>query len=149
MLSNWIMHYWQTTTHKAWVAYYMLRFSARLTWRAVVHDLSKYTPSESEGFVRNIRRLRTTTYGTPEYKALLDDIKPSIALHYARNSHHPEHYDNGISDMDMADVVEMLCDWRAAVRRHADGDVKKSILSNTARFSIPLAMADVFRNECD
>ena len=32
-------------------------------------------------------------------------------LHYAANRHHPEHYALGIDDMDLIDMIEMVCDW--------------------------------------
>jgi hypothetical protein len=48
--------------------------------------------------------------------------------------HHPEHYSNGIQGMSLLDVIEMLCDWKAATMRHADGDLSKSIEINQKRF---------------
>ena len=36
--------------------------------------------------------------------------------------------------MNLIDVIEMLCDWKAATMRHADGDIKKSIEINQKRF---------------
>ena len=47
---------------------------------------------------------------------------PALQHHYEDNCHHPEHYRNGIHDMNMVDLIEMLCDWRAAIKRyHPDG----------------------------
>lgn len=44
--------------------------------------------------------------------------------------------DGGIEGMTLIDLIEMLCDWKAASERHADGDVIKSIEINTGRFQI-------------
>jgi hypothetical protein len=37
--------------------------------------------------------------------------------HYARNSHHPEHYPDGVNGMDLFDIMEMFIDWKAASER--------------------------------
>jgi hypothetical protein len=42
--------------------------------------------------------------------------------------------ERGIRGMSLLDVVEMLCDWRAATMMHADGDIRKSIEINQKRF---------------
>ena len=38
--------------------------------------------------------------------------------------------------MTLIDVVEMLCDWKAATERHADGSIEKSLAHNKGRFHI-------------
>lgn len=40
----------------------------------------------------------------------------------------------GIDRMGMLDLLEMLCDWKAASLRHADGDLRQSIETNQTRF---------------
>jgi hypothetical protein len=40
----------------------------------------------------------------------------------------------------------MLCDWIAAVKRHADGDIGKSITNNQGRFGISPQLSQIFRN---
>lgn len=90
--------------------------------------------------------LRGLTYGSPEYKAELDKMRPTIDLHYKRNSHHPEHYANGIDGMCLLDLVEMLCDWRAATQRHADGDLRKSLVINQERFKMSPQLVSILKN---
>lgn len=36
--------------------------------------------------------------------------------------------------MDLMQLTEMLCDWLAAVKRHDDGDIRRSITINRERF---------------
>ena len=36
--------------------------------------------------------------------------------------------------MNLVDLIEMLCDWKAATMRHNDGDIMKSIEINQERF---------------
>lgn len=137
-----IRHLLSTAIHRFWVACYLTRFCWRLFWRAQVHDLSKYGPYEAKRFARVLPRLRETTYGTDAYRELLDELKPALDHHYARNSHHPEHWEDrvkgrsGVEGMDLYDFVEMYCDWKAAIRRHNDGDLRESIRSNADRFNL-------------
>lgn len=143
---GYVWHIGATTLHKAWVAYYIVRYvlsspgahgpvsALEMLRRAVVHDLSKYQWVEARAFAEVIFDLKTTTYGTDAYRELLRRIKPSVDHHYAVNSHHPEHYADLYAGMSDADRAEMLCDWAAAVRRHADGDLERSIAQNMKRF---------------
>ncbi len=63
--------------------------------------------------------------GTDEYKVALDGMGEGVKLHYKANRHHPEHYANGVDDMTLIDVVEMLADWMAAAQaRNVSVDLK-------------------------
>jgi hypothetical protein len=105
-----------------------------LLQRAEQHDQSKLQGAEREAFDTHTSKLRGMTYGSQEYKACLAEIKPALEHHYAHNRHHPEHHRNGIKDMNLIDIVEMLCDWKASSMRHNDGNILKSIEMNQARF---------------
>lgn len=99
------------------------------------HDQSKFQDPEVQAYEFMTERLRGLTYGSDEYRACLREMKPAIDHHYAANpSHHPEAHPHGIHDMNLIDLVEMLCDWKAASLRHADGDITKSIEINQNRF---------------
>lgn len=102
--------------------------------RAEAHDQSKLVSPEVETFDEFTPKLGTSTYGSDEYKGFLAAMAPALAHHYAANSHHPEHYPNGIAGMNLLDVLEMICDWKAATLRHTNGDIRKSIEINQARF---------------
>lgn len=102
--------------------------------RAEQHDQSKLEDPEKSSFDEYTPKLRGSTYGSPEYKTFLADIKPALDHHYAHNRHHPEHHKNGIKDMNLIDVLEMLCDWKSSSMRHNDGNILKSIEINQSRF---------------
>ena len=105
-----------------------------LVQRAQVHDRSKLASPEVEIFDEFTPKLKDSTYGSDEYKGFLAAMKPALDHHYAQNTHHPEHFPNGINGMSLLDITEMLCDWKAATMRHADGDLRKSIEINQKRF---------------
>jgi hypothetical protein len=121
-------------------------FTDELHRRGVVHDLSKLLPPEIEAFDEATPVLAKLTYGSDEYKAQLLKLKPALEHHYAFNSHHPEHHERGIRGMSLFDIVEMFCDWQAAVKRHKDGDLTRSIDINQKRFGFSDELADIFRN---
>lgn len=86
------------------------------------------------------------TYGSEEYQACLKAIKPALDHHYANNCHHPEHYKNGVDDMDFIDLVEMIADWKAATKRHNDGNILKSLEKNKERFHISDQLNNILMN---
>lgn len=90
--------------------------------------------------------LKDLTYGSEEYKKSLAELKPALDHHYSHNSHHPEHYKNGVDDFTLVDLVEMFCDWKAASERHVNGDIFKSIQINKDRFEISEQLAKIFEN---
>jgi hypothetical protein len=98
------------------------------------HDQSKLVDPEKTIFDEYTPKLSATTYGSEEYKSYLAEMKVALDHHYAANSHHPEHYPDGIRGMSLLDLIEMLCDWLAATKRHADGDIRRSIEVNQQRF---------------
>ena len=61
--------------------------------------------------------LQNSEYGSNEHKEALDIIKPAIDHHYKENRHHPEHFEDGISGMNLVDICEMISDWKAASDR--------------------------------
>lgn len=105
-----------------------------LSRRALVHDQSKLESPEVEVFNEFTPKLKESTYGSPEYEGFRAAMKPALDHHYANNSHHPEFFKDGVRGMNLLDVVEMLCDWKAATLRHANGDIRKSIELNQKRF---------------
>lgn len=118
----------------------------RLEYRAIIHDHSKLEEPEKSGFDVLTFKLRDLVYGSDEYKAALVEGKPTIEHHYAVNPHHPEHYDNGIDGMSLLDVVEMLCDWKAASERTKQGSIAASLAHNKERFGISDQLAAILKN---
>ncbi len=74
------------------------------------------------------------------------EMKPAIDHHNSANRHHPEHFEGGIHEMNLIDLLEMMCDWKAATLRHNDGDIMKSIEINQKRFGYSDELAAILRN---
>lgn len=124
----------------------MLRIEARIGVRRTVHDVSKTQEPEKSMYDEFTPRLRDMTYDSDEYKSCLQEMGPALQHHYAANSHHPEHYPNGINGMSLLDLIEMLADWKAASLRHADGDFRKSLAINKERFGISDQLHQILLN---
>lgn len=118
----------------------------QLADRAYVHDLSKRADPEKSAFDIATPKLKELEYGSDEYKASLADLGVALQHHYAHNSHHPEHYPDGIRGMSLLDVIEMLIDWKAASERHATGDITASIEKNQERFGYSDDLKTIFHN---
>lgn len=118
-----------------------------LRYRSALHDRSKLEDPEKSMFDEFTPRLRELTYGSDEYKQALREMGPALAHHYAENTHHPEHYENGVSGMSLLDLIEMLADWKAAGKRHADGgDIRRSIDVNQKRFGYTDELREILEN---
>lgn len=135
-----------TFEHIRTVQLFIGKVIRRLLDRADEHDFTKLLPPEKETFDRMTPRLSSVSYGSDEYRAMLKEIRPALDHHNRYNSHHPEFYENGIGDMDLVDLVEMFCDWKAASMRHADGDLRKSLSINAERFGIDEQLCSILAN---
>ena len=102
--------------------------------RILIHDKSKYSKEEFEGY-------RQWFYPAPgETK---DKSKFDIAWkhHYEHNDHHPEYWKG--KDMPKVAIAEMICDWEAMSRNFGGNPLeyfnrdkenkKKSMSENTFR----------------
>jgi hypothetical protein len=77
----------------------------------------------------------------------LEDLKTALDHHYLHNTHHPEHYSNGVEGMSLLDLIEMLMDWKAASERHPDGmNIARSIELSSQRFSVGEQLKQILLN---
>jgi hypothetical protein len=128
--------------------WFVKRFIDKVAWDLVIrttkHDASKLQEPEKSMFDEFTPRLKTTEFGSDEYKAALVDMGEALKHHYANNRHHPEHFEDGVNGMNLIDVIEMVCDWNAAAfingkpinldylgQRFGLSEQLKSIIANT------------------
>lgn len=124
----------------------MAEIRTALSLRAIKHDLSKLEEPEKSGYDQITEQLRDLVYGSDAYRAALDANRPTIDHHYAHNSHHPEHYENGIAGMSLLDIIEMVADWKAASERTKQGSIAASLAHNKERFGIDDQLASILEN---
>lgn len=139
-----------TQAHIDRVQFYLTRAVYSLVNRAMNHDRSKLEDPEKSSWDIATPKLASLTYGTEEYRQALREIKPAVAHHYRVNSHHPEYYENGVPGMSLLDLIEMICDWKAASERMAQSfDFAESLRLNKERWGYSDELASILRNTAD
>lgn len=113
MLKNAIKHFGLITKHK-WIVF-KLCCKAGIPWRGLVHDLSKYSPTE---FFESIKYYTGTH--SPITEAKRNNGYSKAWLHHkGRNRHHAEYWEDYRAPIQnpvipYKYVVEMVCDTLAA-----------------------------------
>lgn len=116
-----------------------------LMGRAGDHDRSKLQEPEKAVLDKYTPLLKDTAYtGPPRIED--PEFQEYLKHHYAWNSHHPEHHEAGIGGMSLLDLIEMLCDWRAASQRHPSGSIDQSLEINRKRFQIDPVLYGILVN---
>lgn len=132
--------------HIQLVRHYLWMTIQELDRRAQEHDRSKLDHPETETFGEFTPQLENAEYLSEEYERLLKKVEPALEHHYAKNRHHPQHFPNGVNDMTLCDLQEMLCDWKAATQRVKNGNIRMSIEKNAKRFGLSPQLAQIMQN---
>jgi hypothetical protein len=136
-----------TTLHVNRVRFLLGECAIKLLERGSKHDASKLEQPEKAIFDAVGNRLAVITYEGEDYKQSLEELKVALDHHYLHNTHHPEHYPNGIDGMSLLDLLEMLMDWKAAGERHPEGmKIARSIELSSQRFSIGEQLKQILVN---
>lgn len=136
----------ETRKHIKRVGLLLCQMILKLLDRIDNHDSSKLQYPDKEIFDIYTPQLQNSIYGSEEYKSFLKEMKPALDNHYATSPHHPEYYREGINGMDLIDILEMFCDWKAASERHIKGDILESIKINKERFHISDQLEQILIN---
>jgi hypothetical protein len=140
----------ETQKHIEKVASLLWMVRNNLSKRGMMHDVSKLVDPEKAGWDEATPNLKNLEYGSDEYRAELRRIRPIIDHHYAHNSHHPEFYENGMDGMSLLDVIEMLCDWKAASKRGKQTTTfRDSMMYNKDRWKISDQLFNILDHTCE
>lgn len=127
-----------TYDHIRKVTHNILKIVTQLQTRILYHDSSKLEDPEKSLFDIMVPELQNK-FGSPEYTEALLKHKDTVQMHYANNpSHHPEAHVNGVSDMSLIDMLEMLADWYAASLRRPDEPFYNSLRIQYGRYSLEM-----------
>ena len=99
---------YKTMRHIETIRNYLNLCIRELLNRQESHDQSKFSDQEIPVFDAYTHKLRGCTYGSDEYNQFLKEMQPALVHHYSNNRHHPEYFENGISDMNLIDVLELV-----------------------------------------
>ena len=118
MIMNFFKHLHKVNVHRFWVFYYCCK--AGIPWRGLVHDLSKYSPTEFWESVKYYSGTRSPIDACKEKNG----VSMAWLHHKGRNKHHYEYwqdnFDKGGEHLEMPDkyAIEMLCDYLGAGRAY-------------------------------
>lgn len=136
-----------TYMHMENVRKFMDDILKELTRRKVYHDDSKLQEPEKSMYDEYKPKIKEIEqefgYGSKEYEAVVKQLGEALKHHFANNRHHPEHFENGVADMNLVDIVEMLCDWKAASYQY---NTELNLPANKKRFNIPDALYRILEN---
>ena len=114
--------------------------------RRLTHDASKFVSPEKEGYDKFIPMLKETPYASPEYvKVRQQMFDECLKHHYEVNRHHPEHFENGIKDFTIVDLVEYFVDTYSASTR-SDTPFSEGLKFNAKKHNLPEEIVMIFEN---
>ena len=131
-----------TLFHSQRVGELVIAVVKELLDRSTCHDRSMTESPEVEVFYEFTAKLKTSTYGSDEHKGFLEAMGNGLRHHDANNPHHPEHFENGVNDMTLVDLIAMLADWEAATERQDDGTSPRALRSSVSASPCLISLAD-------
>lgn len=132
--------------HKELVAHYLNRITHELALRGIHHDDSKFSDEEYEAYSKLAKECAEVPFGSSEHKSIVRKYRPAVEHHFAANPHHPDYHEAGVAGMTLVDLVEMLCDWKAASQRPGGTPLKESLPGSIKHFKIEPQLASVLEN---
>jgi Family of unknown function (DUF5662) len=133
--------------HIETVRNYMDACIVELGRRGREHDRSKLSEPEFETYARVQPLLRAADFGTQEYKDACKELGPALEHHQAVNRHHAEFFENGIAGMNLIDLLEMFCDWKASSMRSGSPEmIFSSIDVCQKRFQLSDELVAILKN---
>ena len=115
---NFFGHLKTVLIHKYWVFYYC--YHAGIPWRGIVHDLSKFSPTE---FFESVKYYQGDS--SPINACKKENGWSKAWLHHkGRNKHHYEYWQDGFDyggkplQIPLKYCIEMLCDFLGAGRAY-------------------------------
>lgn len=143
-----LYHYQDWVQHVQWITELLLLVQWDLSRRIMTHDRSKImAPEERDIYAKVVPKFAKTTFGTEEHRAVGRELRPAWKHHLHHNRHHPEHFSLGIDGMTLIDLVEMMCDWKAAGLRKADeASLENSVNILKERHGIGPQLEQILKN---
>lgn len=112
-------------THVEIIQNFILEFCTKLTRLGIMHDRSKLSKTEFEGFLESHDSLRSDHPNDDRYQKALKS--KAIQHHYKWNTHHPEYWRDKQKNMPLLEIIIMFFDWQSrALARNFDFKVDNS-----------------------
>lgn len=132
-------------SHISRVRKHINTFIELLLKRAMNHDKSKLEEPEFS-WLKEMDKEPRYPYGSEEYKQKIKRWDKVFKHHYKYNRHHPEHYDCGVLEMTLVDIVEMMCDWLGYKDTITISEALKVCDEQMKRYNIPDGVRQIIFN---
>lgn len=119
--------------------------ASELVKRAEKHDESKLMQPELNWLIQMDKEPRYQ-YGTPEYFDKMEKWQNFFKHHYAENRHHPDHFQNGIYDMNIVDICEYITDIISYYDEMHVDDALKTLEAQKERFGFDEQLYQILKN---
>lgn len=114
-----------------------------LNLRSELHDKSKFSPPEREGYVWltwwHYCKNNKIVFNYP--KGIEEIVKTACNHHLQNNAHHPESHSN-VNKMSFLDITEMVCDWTAMSQEYLGSSCLIYALNNIDKWSFNQSRKD-------
>lgn len=132
--------------HQQKVAAVIRQVIQELIARALTHDASKFTTQELKDNLVTLPDkwgllAEGHGYHSPEQEQHRARFTAEIARHRKAHRHHPEYHADGVNDMDLIDLIEMICDWYVSAP-----DIDQSIRKNSEDYEIDPHISRILEN---
>jgi len=132
-------HKMRVAEHSTSVSELLSGFIADLIKRVGKHDRDKTIEPQLSLWIK------TEDVEIPVSNLDNPNLKAAVEAHWKSSDHHPEHYENGISDMNLLTLVEMVVDWSARLDNNPNS-IKAWMQSARERWDICPKFAKVLSN---
>ena len=119
----------------------LAKIASELIHRSAVHDDSKLSDEQLDRYISRHQEIHDLKYESPKREKIEEKYKDLLKTHHSEYRHHPEHFKNGIDDMNLVDVIEMLCDWAGA-----GADIEQSLKLNQKKYCISPQLMTLIKN---
>ena len=132
--------------HIEGVKNYLKVISILLDSRGLMHDSTKKS-DEEYNYYKMANSVNRNDFKT--YEEYLDYVKPTLNKglkhHYENNRHHPEYHKNGVDDMNLIDILEMVADWKISIEQNGK-NVEEEIQYNFKKYNISEQLQKIILN---
>jgi len=140
-----------TGNHSRDVGHILDIIISELKEKSTSHDFSKMKNPEFDMFVDFLKDITKYKFGSKEYNEYIESNQ-YCKHHFKYNDHHPEHFKNGVHDMNLVNIAEMFADWVAASAKRSDCSKEKiveNIIKLCEKFKMGILLTQIFINTVD
>ena len=116
------------------------------------HDTDKLKEPLKSSYDKYTEELNNLSFSSDKLSKLIDQYKEFSKSHYDNADHHPNKH-NGVQNMPIPNLIEMLCDWCARLEQTSESNLRERIYAYIDKQAEELkfdnALASILKNSAD